>query len=322
MELSRKILLFNTRLLVELPSSLFLKRFWMRFLNILTAVILTFFLSACSSQQNASNDKIRISTNSWIGYAPLFYAKETGELDRLGFSLITNVSLAEAADVYQVGKADMVTTTQHEYHALKELMGDVTPIILLDRSNGGDMILANVSLDVVKTAPKVTVYLEVDSINVELLQEFIQKNHIDQKKLSIINEDQQKIQDVQNSKSPTLIVTYTPYDVSLKKKGFKEIASTRNIHELVVIDALCARKRVIEEDKDRLVALKRVIDKKIELIQKDPKRSFGHVKKYLGNMNYEDYIASLQSIKWINHPSKELLEVIDKMGYKEKDLIK
>ena len=292
------------------------------FLNILTAAVLTFFLSSCSSEQNAANDRIKIATNSWIGYAPLFYAKETGELDKLGFSLITNVSLAEAADVYNVGKADMVTTTQHEYHALKELMGDVTPVILLDRSNGGDMILSNLSLEKIKNAPHITVYLEVDSINAELLQEFIKKNRIDPKKLSIINEDQQKIQDVQNTKEPTLIVTYTPYDVSLKKKGFEEIASTRNIHELVVIDALCARKKVIDQHKDRLAALKQVIDQKIEQIKRNPKRSFGYVKKYLGDMSYEDYLASLQSIEWINHPSKELLDVIAGMGYKEKDLIK
>jgi len=292
------------------------------FLNILTAAVLTFFLFSCSSEQNAANDRIKIATNSWIGYAPLFYAKETGELDKLGFSLITNVSLAEAADVYNVGKADMVTTTQHEYHALKELIGDVTPVILLDRSNGGDMILSNLSLEKIKNAPHITVYLEVDSINAELLQEFIKKNRIDQKKLSIINEDQQKIQDVQNTKEPTLIVTYTPYDVSLKKKGFGEIASTRNIHELVVIDALCARKKVIDQHKDRLAALKQVIDQKIEQIKRNPKRSFGYVKKYLGDMSYEDYLASLQSIEWINHPSKELLDVIAGMGYKEKDLIK
>ena len=292
------------------------------FIQIVILAVFTFFLSACSSEQNIDNEKIKIATNSWIGYAPLFYAKETGELDKLGFSLITNVSLAEAADVYNVGKADMVTTTQHEYYTLKELMGDVTPVILLDRSNGGDMILSNVSLEKIKNAPHVTAYLEVDSINAELLQEFIEKNRIDQKKLSIINEDQQKIQDVQNTNEPTLIVTYTPYDVSLKRKGFREIVSTKDIHKLVVIDALCTRKKIIEQHKDRLAALKQVIDQKIEQIKRDPKRSFGYVKKYLGDMSYEDYLVSLQSIEWINHPSKELLEVIAKMGYKEKDLIR
>ena len=285
-------------------------------------VYFAILFSGCSSQQNVANDKIKIATNSWIGYAPLFYAKESGELDKLGFSLITNVSLAEAADVYQVGKADMVTTTQHEYHALKKMIGDVIPVILLDRSNGGDMILSNASIEAIKKASKVTVYLEIDSINAELLQEFLNRHGIDQKKLVLVNEDQQSIQDVKNMKTPTLVVTYTPYDVSLKKKGFKEVASTRNIHELVVIDALCARKQVVQNHKKRLSALKKLIDEKIEQIEKNPKDSYDYVKKYLDNISYQAYLDSLKSIEWINHPSDELLRVIEPMGYNKRDIIR
>ena len=294
----------------------------MRLLIFFLFFLFIVFLNGCSSQQHRSDEHIKIATNSWIGYAPLFYAKESGELDKLGFTLITYVSLAEAADVYNVGKADMVTTTQHEYHALKKMMGDVTPVILLDRSDGGDMILSNVSLETIKKASKIQVYLEVDSINTELLEEFLHKNGIDEKKLSIINEDQQTIQDVRNTKTPILIVTYTPYDVPLKKKGFKEIASTRDVHELVVIDALCARKHIVTKYKKRLIALKQLIDKKIEQIEKDPKQSYEYVKKYLGDISYEDYLASLRSIEWINNPSDELLQIIEPMGYKQRDIIK
>ncbi len=293
----------------------------MRFLHIVLTAVFAFVLTACSTQKNTSNEQIKIATNSWIGYAPLFYAKETGELEKLGFSLIANVSLAEAADVYNVGRADMVTTTQHEYYALKKLVGDVTPVILLDRSNGGDMILSNVPLETLKSVPRIVVYLEVDSINSELLKSFLKRNRIEEEKLSIINEDQLKIQNVQNTEVPTLIVTYAPYDVALKKKGFEEIASTKSIHDLVVIDALCARSKVIKNHKERLVALKKLLDKKIEQIENDPKRSFAYVRKYLGDISYEEYLASLKSIEWINHPSKKLLEVIERMGYKKESLV-
>ncbi len=292
----------------------------MRFFVLMLLGIL--FFSSCSKSYDTKERKITIATNSWIGYVPLFLAKETGELEKLGFSLITKVSLGEAADIYYVGKTDMVTTTQHEYHALKELMGDIVPVILLDRSNGGDMILSNVSLDKLKAASKITVYLEVDSINADLLQEFLRQNSLERKKLLIINEDQQKIQDVQNSKTPTLIVTYTPYDVALKQRGFKEIASTKDIRELVVIDALCARKRVVNKYRDRLVALKKLIDKKIEQIQNDPKSSYKYVQKYMSDMSYDDYLLALQNIAWLNHPSNELLEVIDNLGYKREMLIR
>ncbi len=265
---------------------------------------------------------ITIATNSWIGYAPLFYAQETGELEKEGFRLLTNVSLAEAAEIFNVGKADMVTTTQHEYYMLKEMIKDIVPVILLDRSNGGDMILANKSLQELKKAKKIYVYLEVDSINSELFSEFVKKRDLSKKEFIYINEDQQKILDVKNNPNKTiLIVTYTPYDVELRKKGFEVIASTKDIHDLVIIDALCARTKLLATHKEKLQRLKKLIDTKIEAIKKDPKQSYRHVKKYLGNISYKEYEDALDSIEWINKPSKELLQIIEKMGYKKETLL-
>lgn len=88
-------------------------------------------LTACGKQNEKT---IHIFTNSWIGYAPLFYAKEKGYFDKLNIDLVTNVSLAEAADLYDIGKADLVTTTQHEYYSLKNSGHNIVPVILFDRS--------------------------------------------------------------------------------------------------------------------------------------------------------------------------------------------
>ncbi len=284
-------------------------------------ILLALTLVSCSSQNDQK--EIKIATNAWIGYAPLFYAKEQGKLDGLGFTLIHNVSLAEAADIYSVGRADMVTTTQHEYYFLKNVTNDIVPVILLDRSNGGDMILSNKSVAELKKAKEIDAYLEVDSINAELLKEFMQKNGLKEEQMRFINKDQQKIQDVPyESARAVLIVTYSPYDVTLKEKGFKEVASTRDLESLVVIDALCARKEVATTQRSRLKRLKSILDASIEEIKKDPKRSYEHVAKYLGNISYDEYLASLQLIEWINKPSKEILKRIEKLGYDEEYLIK
>ncbi len=284
-------------------------------------MLLALSLVSCSSQNDQK--EIKIATNAWIGYAPLFYAKEQGKLDGLGFTLIHNVSLAEAADIYSVGRADMVTTTQHEYYFLKNVTNDIVPVILLDRSNGGDMILSNKSVTELKKAKEIDAYLEVDSINAELLKEFMQKNGLKEEQMRFINKDQQKIQDVPYEPSRAIvIVTYSPYDVTLKEKGFKEVASTRDLESLVVIDALCARKEVATNQRSRLKRLKSIIDASIEEIKKDPKRSYEHVAKYLGNISYDEYLASLQLIEWINKPSKEILKRIEKLGYDEEYLIK
>lgn len=280
---------------------------------------LLFIFVSCSSEPEK---QIVISTNEWIGYAPLFYAYDHGELDKINFKLIKNVSLAEAANLYAVGKADIVTTTQHEYHTLKQEVQDITPIILIDRSDGGDMVLSNKSVKALQASKKIYAYLEIDSINKEILIDFMTHNKIDKKKLVFIDRDQKQIQDVQNDKSKSIIiVTYTPYNVSLEKKGFQEIASTKDINSIIVIDALCARNSIIESDKKRLIALKKVIDTAIEQIQQDPQESYKVVKKYLSNISYKEYLEALSQIKWINKPSKEMLHFIRKYGYKEETLL-
>ena len=286
-------------------------------LLLLLSILFTF--SACSSQ---NKKPLIIATNQWIGYAPLFYAYEKGELDKLNIRLINRTSLAEAADLYSIGKVDMVTTTQHEYNMLKKSTHDITPIILLDRSNGGDMILSNKSIQQLSQAHKIYAYLEIDSINQELLIEFIKHNNINKSKMVYIDKDQKQIQDLKNNTAKNiLIVTYSPYDIILKEKGFQEIASTKDINSLIVIDALSATNKVIKTDKKRLIALKKIIDKAIKSIQKDPKVSYPLVRKHLGNISYTEYVNSLKLIKWINKPSTNLLKRIEKYGYKKEDII-
>ncbi|WP_304546355.1 ABC transporter substrate-binding protein [Sulfurimonas microaerophilic] len=279
-----------------------------------------FFFTACSSEHKR---EIRIATNSWVGYSPLFYAKETGELDKLGIKLITNVSLAEASEIFEVGKADLVTTTQYEYLSLKQATQDVVPVILIDRSNGGDMILSNKTLDEINNSATIYAYLEVDSINIELLKSFLQTHHLENKNIIYKNKDQLQISALENNKENTMvIVTYTPYNAELEKRGFQEVASTKDINSLVVIDALCTKASIYNANKERLKQLKSQIDRAVQEIEQDPEKAHKLIRKYLGNISYNEYVNALKSIKWINkNPSQELLKKINKLGYEETILI-
>jgi len=287
--------------------------------NILSILTIFVLLIGCSSPKEK---EIIISTNQWIGYAPLFYAYDKGYLKKLNIKIINSVSLAEAADIYRVGKADMVTTTQHEYHSLMESTGDIKPIILLDRSNGGDMVLSNKSVEALLKSKNIKAYLEVDSINKEILEDFIANNTLKLKNFTIINKDQQQIQGIRyTSKEPMVIVTYSPYNISLQKRGFVEIASTKNIDSIIVIDALCAKEELLKNDKHRLIQLKKILDKSIDEIQRNPKLSHQIVSKYISNMSYSDYLESLKNIKWINKPSKKLINFISRYDYTEETLL-
>lgn len=288
----------------------------MKYLVLLFSFV--FFIS-CSTQKDK---ELRIAVNSWIGYTPLFYAKEKAYLKNINIKLIPTVSLGESTDIFSVTKVDMLTATQHEYNALKTNFPTLMPIILIDRSDGGDMILSNKTIKELQNTKKITVLLEIDSINNELIKDFIKKYHIDKSTLSYKNKDQSQIQDTPYTQdNAIIIVTYAPYNLQLLKDGFKEIASTKDMNTLLVIDAVCVTKETFQKNKQTLLKLKKVIDTSIEEIQKDPHAAYELTKKYLGNITYEEFEHSLTMIKWINHPDKKLFHALEKIGYKEGNII-
>jgi len=288
--------------------------------NLLIVILGLFLLFGCSLKEDK---ELKIVTNSWIGYTPLFYAKESGYLDNIGIKLITTVSLEEAFDIFGVGKADLVTTTQHEYYALKKTFNSIKPVILIDRSLGGDMIMSNISLDELKNANKIDVFLEIDSINSEILKTFIKKYKLDISKMNFIDGDQSEFQDIKNDKSKNiLIVTYSPYNEPLNDSGFMELVSTKDLDSIIVIDSICATDKIINKYPDVLKKLKNVIDQSIFEIENNKKDAYKKVSRYLNNISYEEFLASLKKIRWINTPSDDLLNRIKPLKYKREYLIK
>ena len=282
---------------------------------LLIIVALTLYASQAFSKE------LTIATNSWIGYTPLFYAKQKGYLDKLHIKLITSETLAQAAAIYREKKADMVTTTQHEYYALKQTEKTIIPVILFDRSNGADMVLSNKDIHQLQKAKSIDAYLKRDSINKEVLDQFIHFYHLDPNKITLINKEPSQLKHLKaQKKRAMLVVTFVPYNNALQKDGFKVIASTKETKVIVVVDSLCANKKILKDEKEKIKKLKAIIDRSITEMQIDTKASYALVKSFL-NMSYDEYLHALSKIKWINKPSKAFLSRIKALGYDEKELI-
>ena len=286
---------------------------------IVQALFVVVLLSGCFDEKVEKT--LKIVANSWIGYAPLFYAEEKGYLDKLNIKVLSVVSLGEAKDIYSIGKADIVATTQHEYKSLKKGDKNFIPIALLDRSNGGDMVLSNRTIDELKSAKKIFAYLEMDSINADILSDFLKYYDISKDKIVFKNRDQAQIDAIKYLDVPTLIVTYIPYDYILKKRGYFSVASTKDKSSIFVVDSLCATKNTLKENKKRLEELKRIIDKSILEIVENKKASYKILAPYLNNLTFEEYKNAFNTIKWINNPSNKILNKIAKMGYKKDNLL-
>lgn len=280
-------------------------------------------LTSCSQE---NNKPIVISTNAWIGYSPLFYAREMGWLKEANVELISVVSLGESMHLYNAGSSDLFTGTQHEFLAQREIHDGLIPIMLMDKSNGGDMIMSNRTIEELKQSDqKIDVYLEMGSINQDLLEYFITKEGISKDRLNILNRIQDEIKLIENTpKSPmTLIITYNPYNLELVQNGFTEIESTKTSNNLIVVDAIYTSSGFYAQHEAELQKLDKIIDKALAVLQKDPKAYYEKVKLYLDNPTYEEFLEMNNNIVWLHEkltPSDQ--ESLSKIAFPIKDIIR
>ena len=283
-------------------------------------LLIMIFFTSCS---NEHPKQIKISATTWVGYTPLFYAKAKGWLKPLNIKLINVSSLAENMNVYKAKKSHAYVGTQFEYNYLKD--NDLIPIIMFDRSNGGDIIMSNSSIEELNnTKSKIDAYLEMNSINYTILKDFLKSNKLSEKKINYINQDQTQISVLQskNLKNNTLVVTYAPYNIQLEKNGFTEIASTKNGLELLVIDAMFTSKKTFSQNQKQFKDLKILINRAIDDLHADPKMFYTTIKPYMLELSYEEFKHALDDIVWINKNLElDLKQRLEKSNFPIRNLI-
>ncbi len=289
---------------------------------LLFSLALMFSLSSCSSTEPK---RLKVSATTWIGYTPLFYAKEKGWLEPLNIKLLNVSSLSENMYLYEAGNADAYVGTQYEYGLLVAKDPSLMPIMMFDRSYGGDIVMGNTSVEGLKaTQGPIDVYLELDSINKTLFDDFVKRHDLQEKTINYINMDQSTISTLQakDMKRESVVVTYIPYDIELAQSGFRELASTKDGLDLLVVDALFTTEQKFQQHREQFIALKKLVDDALIVLENDPQAFYEAVKPYMLELNYEDFVASLEDIVWINKEiSSELKKRMQEGNFPTRDLM-
>lgn len=273
-----------------------------------SALLVMLLLTSCAK---TPYEPLKISATTWIGYSPLFYAKEQGWLSPLNIKLLHVSSLSENMYLFQAGNADAYVGTQYEYSVLSKNDASMLPVMLFDRSYGGDIVMSNWSVEKLKaTSRSIDVYLEMDSVNSLILKDFIKNYGLKDKQLNYRNEDQASISLLQAPRlnRPSLVITYAPYNIALEKQGFNELASTRDGLGLLVVDALFTRTQSFEKHTEQFHQLKTLVDRAVNDLHADPYAFYQVVKPYMLEVSYEEFETSLQSIIWVNQGISDELD--------------
>ncbi|MDD5210951.1 MAG: hypothetical protein PHV62_00920 [Sulfuricurvum sp.] len=247
----------------------------------------------------SQHPQINISTNPWVGFTPFMYAQEKGWLEETPFKFIWLVDLSDNARLFDKGFTQGFTATQYELLHFKN-KEELTTVFLIDQSYGADAILSNRTLQqLLQMDEKISVYLEMGSLNQDMFNAFIRENGLDKNKYILIDSSQKSMEVMAKSEKPLMIITYEPYVSQMKNKGLNVVASTRTLKTFHAIDALFVKKSSMEEHADNYQGLKAIFERARNQLRKDPKEFYATIAGYLEGESYEDFLSSTHQIQWI-----------------------
>lgn len=265
---------------------------------------------ACDSKNKEEKtvQKIKVVTSNWIGYAPLLYAYEKGELEQLNIELVVTNSLQSSILMYEKNSFDGICSTQKEIEYINnkyQKNKQINPIAIFNRSYGGDVILASTSKDILysKKYEQIDIYLEKDGVN-EILFEGFKKLKNWKVDFNVYNMNQYNIAKLEldsSKKIPKVLITYEPYATKLKQKGFHLIESTKN-NKLLVFDFLSIKEGTLE--KKEINRLQKIVNNSIEKLQSNPKEFYHEIKIYFEDVSYTEFQQSLNEIQLFTNKRK------------------
>lgn len=104
-------------------------------------LLLALSLFACSAE-TPSVTPLKVGTNLWLGYEPLYAARATKRLDPEHVRLLEFTSATDVARSFRNGVLDVAALTLDEALDVAQYVPDMRIVLIVDFSNGADVLMA------------------------------------------------------------------------------------------------------------------------------------------------------------------------------------
>lgn len=296
----------------------------LRFFFIFTISLLV----ACSFQQATgpnSKKTLIIGTSPWPGFsghyvatAKDFFKAEGVDVKEVYFSVGADVNtalLAGKIDLALTGIPDLIITASRE-PSLKLMM-------LTDYSNGADGILGrNITKPEDLKGKKVA--RENQFLELLFLRKYLEKGGLTEKDITIVETTAGDAAAAFVGKKIDVAVTYEPWLAKAAKAGEGQIVFTSKDTNIIPA-GLVTREKVIQEQKNEIIAYMRAIDKGVKFVRQNPEETAKIVANKLGitpeevpNQLNGVRMFDIEENKTVVFNPKEPMNVVDSIKFAAK----
>lgn len=267
----------------------------------------------------AAEKPLRIGTNVWPGYEHLYLARELGYLDSDQLHLVELSSASQVSDALRQGTLEAAALTLDEVLTLLEQGVQLTVVLVLDYSAGGDVLLAHPQIGALSDLKGKQIAVETGAVGAVLLDGALQAGGLQSDDVELI--ECAAGNHLHCFDSVDAVVTFEPARSQLLEKGARLLFDSSQIPGRIM-DVLVVKREWLGRGSGQIEALLQAYFKARHYWQQEPLRAAELMAPRLGVAN--DRVAELfdglilptlaENRELLAYPDGQLLKLADELA--------
>lgn len=264
------------------------------------------FVSGCSQNGEPT---LRIGTNVWPGYEPLYLARQLGYLDSSRIRLIEYTSTSQVLKAYRNGLIDGAAVTLDEAISLQAAGEDVRVVLVMDVSDGADALVAHQDIQRLEDIEGKRIGVEHSALGAYLISRIIAKAQLDESQLQIVPLEVNRHQRAFVNGQVDGVVTFEPVRSRLLAAGGQVLFDSSQIPGEIV-DVLIVRADRLPQLGGQVDYLQDVWFDVIAQITESPQRHLAKLNRRL-RLEEKDARAAFSAIRFPDRTDNQRMLSVD-----------
>lgn len=229
--------------------------------------------------------KLKLGYSVWVGYGPLFIARDKGYFTDQGLE-VELVKVEDPKDRFTAlagNQLDGLVTTLDTMAQYWKAEAPFKAFLGLDESSGGDGIVANAGINSVKDLKGKNIGVNVGSVSQFFLEYVLEQNGMSASDVTLVKMKQGDVPAALAANRIDAGVTWEPHLSKSVKNGAKLISSSKETPGLIV-DIMLLRSDVMKANPTAAPGLVAAWDKAIEYWKANPDDADSIMQKGLGGI--------------------------------------
>lgn len=265
-------------------------------ISIATVTLCTAILASCTKVE----PPLRVGANVWPGYETLYLARSLGYYDNTPIRLVDYPSGTEEVRAYRNGEIEAAGISIDQALVLAATNPDVKIVVVMDFSNGGDVILGKPEIQNLQGLKSRPVGVESTALGAFIITRALEQKSMSPQDIKIVSLGVSEHERAFKDGKVDAVVTFGSARTKLLAAGAKLLFDSSQIPGEIV-DVLIVREEVINKQPKALQALVDGRFRALDYLTKNPQDAASRMAPRTG-VTPEQF---LESLKGLSSPNLE-----------------